>query len=323
MIRILIASDLHSGHITGLTPPAYEREDPFQPLRRLGWNFVAETVERLQPIDVLVLNGDAIDGRAEKTGGTELITTDRHQQTSMAREFVGMVGAKEIIVMAGTGYHVGQEEQWENVLADAVGGQFHTKEILELPNLNIAFRHHLPGGNAPGGSPNALVKQIVYSYERHAYGDVLPDVLIFSHRHRFITYSNSIQTAMVSPALQMGTRYADERVDGVVDYGLITFDVDKLGWGWRVHILPYGRWNALGHTQVKEITDWQGERQIELIRSDSLSLPNPERGSNGTRDFEVPAYRIGTDDYALGPTGRSAVRGDQSPQGGVGQEEED
>ncbi len=76
--RLVIISDLHCGHRAGLTPPDWQSDfrknsktqrNKFAELQRELWQFYADTINDLRPVDVLVVNGDAIDGKGSLSGG--------------------------------------------------------------------------------------------------------------------------------------------------------------------------------------------------------------------------------------------------------------
>ena len=48
----------------------------------------AKIVRDLQPVHLLLVGGDCIDGRGEKSGSTELITVNRNEQCQMAAECI-------------------------------------------------------------------------------------------------------------------------------------------------------------------------------------------------------------------------------------------
>ena len=83
--RVLVLSDFHSGHVLGLTHPSYDyttghkTQTAHYQVRRTIWNWYKENVVRLKP-DIVIVNGDCIDGKGEKSGGTELLTLDRDEQ---------------------------------------------------------------------------------------------------------------------------------------------------------------------------------------------------------------------------------------------------
>ena len=66
MKRVVIIADLHSGHRAGLTPPAWQFKKPYQnsehakyaEVQQTLWNFITEQAKRLQPVHLLVVNGD-------------------------------------------------------------------------------------------------------------------------------------------------------------------------------------------------------------------------------------------------------------------------
>jgi hypothetical protein len=95
--------------------------------RREGWDWFAGQIDSIRRennayknkgIDILIVNGDAIDGRGEKSKSTELIATDQQEQCDIATECIEYVGAKSILMSRGTPYHTGKGEKWENLMAN-------------------------------------------------------------------------------------------------------------------------------------------------------------------------------------------------------------
>ena len=97
--RIILLGDTHCGHAAGLTPPDYQwpvhSEDEHRAklanAQREFWGWYTKQVKAVcderKPYAVF-FNGDAIDGRGEKSGGTELVTTDRNAQINMATQAI-------------------------------------------------------------------------------------------------------------------------------------------------------------------------------------------------------------------------------------------
>ena len=94
MKRLLVLADLHCGHLVGLTPPAWQtrspkageltKEEKHAAVQREAWAWYKRKVREYGPYDGLVVNGDAIEGCGERSRGTELLTSDRHKQATMA-----------------------------------------------------------------------------------------------------------------------------------------------------------------------------------------------------------------------------------------------
>ena len=71
--RVVIGGDKHCGHRVGLTPPDWQSAilgRKYYNIQRELWKEFTGIMDYLKPIDVLMMNGDAIDGRGERSGGT-------------------------------------------------------------------------------------------------------------------------------------------------------------------------------------------------------------------------------------------------------------
>jgi hypothetical protein len=126
----IILSDLHCGHAVGLTPPAWQYKpggwrDKYVKTQQACWNWFADNIKAVGTPDILIVNGDAIDGKGQCSGGTEQITTDMEIQSEMASHVIKHVmGNKtKLLMTAGTPYHTGKEEDWEHIIANECGAK--------------------------------------------------------------------------------------------------------------------------------------------------------------------------------------------------------
>lgn len=246
--RVVVISDLHSGHFVGLTPPEYDghfgaktRKYHFQSARRAYWDFYAAELDALQPIDVLMVNADCIDGKGARSGGTEQLTTDREEQVQMAADAIKYAKAKEIYMTFGTGYHVGDEEDWEDQVASLVGARKIGSHIwVNVNGLIFDLKHHISGSQTPTGRQTPLARERLWNILWSEW-DEYPrsDILIRSHVHYHVYTGGYHWLAMTTPALQgYGTKFGARRMSGTVDFGFVHFDVvDKENYSWGYHIL--------------------------------------------------------------------------------------
>lgn len=123
MKHIEATGDWHCGHVVGLTPPQWWQHEKslHGKDQRTIWNAWQSMRKNVPRPDLLIINGDAIDGRGDKSGGTEQITTDREEQCDMAEEIIKIINPKSVRMTYGTGYHTGNHEDWEHVLAKRIG----------------------------------------------------------------------------------------------------------------------------------------------------------------------------------------------------------
>lgn len=220
---VLCITDSHCGHKAGLTPPAYQTMDAQAEV----WDWYSQTIEPLKP-DVLLVGGDMIDGKGKRSGGTELITTDRFKQAQMATEVIDEAGCKEIIMVYGTPYHAGDEEDYESVIARTVGA-FITGHAFPICNgLQFDLKHKVGSSTIPHGRATPIQKAKLWNKMWHDHNNEQPnaDIILRGHVHYHEYSGNSRGLAMTLPALQgWGSKFGIRQCEGIVDTGLVWFKI--------------------------------------------------------------------------------------------------
>lgn len=205
------------------------------------WEWYSVTLASLAPIDRLILNGDALDGKGEKSGGTELLTADMRMQIKMAVRCIEEARAKRVAIVKGTPYHVSPAgEDWEEVLSDSVGADrcgFH--EWFDANGLIIDCKHTVGGSQIPHGRHTAVARAHMWNQLWNEKGmQPKADALFRSHVHYHVYNGGPGWVAMTTPALQGWTKYGSRIVDGTNDIGMISIDVkSREEWSWRSHLL--------------------------------------------------------------------------------------
>ena len=250
MKRVVIISDLHCGHRAGITPPGWqypelENDDPerksFARNQRILWDWFTAEIDRLQPIDFLLINGDAIDGKGTRSGGTEVLEADRSKQADIAVRVIERVGARKIVMTFGTPYHVGQEEDWERIISERVGAEkIGSHEWPEIEGVIFDLKHKIGGSVIPHGRYTAIAREDMWNlFWAERNGQPRADVIIRSHVHYFGYQGRDGQLGITMPALQgWGSKYGTRECSGTVDIGFVHFDVEGRGnFAWSAHLL--------------------------------------------------------------------------------------
>lgn len=238
MRRILFCSDLHCGHRSGLTPPVWQYcadddsvHNKFAEIQEKMWDWWQKEVEALKPIETLVVVGDAIDGKGDRSGGTELITSDRRIQVRMAADAIRLVGAEKIYIIKGTPFHTGREEDWEEVLADEVSAVhcgYH--EWIDCEGVIFDIKHFVGGSAIPHGGTTALSRaQLWNALWNDREMQPRSDVLIRAHRHFYINHEEAMFRLINLPALQMYTKFGSAIIERCNDVGFVYFDCERGG----------------------------------------------------------------------------------------------
>jgi hypothetical protein len=237
--RVVAISDLHCGSRIGLTPPRWQYQEGNTEAAKWGkqqketWDYFAETLRLLQPIDVLLVVGDAIDGKGARSGGTEAITTDIKSQVDMAVECISEAKANSIVMVRGTPYHTGEADDYEDFIRERLQGVTKGPVVLgnhEFPIINgITFdiKHHAGSSSVPHGRNTALLRSRVWSVlwaEREQ--QPRSHIIIRGHTHYHTFCGDGRFLAMTLPALQgWGSKYGSKMCEGTVDTGLVWFDI--------------------------------------------------------------------------------------------------
>ena len=178
----------------------------------------------LKPIDHLLVMGDLIDGDGKRSGGTELITTDRKKQVCMAIEAVEVVGAKKMTMVYGTPYHTGQAEDFEVDIATHFKCKIGGHEWEEINGCMFDLKHKQSNCKNPA---TGIWNDIVDNREWAILGEQpKADVLVRAHTHRFTLLRIEDCVGITIPALQAyGTKFGARACTRKVQFGLLALDV--------------------------------------------------------------------------------------------------
>ncbi len=241
-MRLLACGDLHAGHIAGWCPARYHaRDGAVRTLQRELHRWTCETVRALQPVDVLLINGDAINGKGARSRGNEHVTTDRVEQARWAAEFVEMVNPRALVLTWGTPYHTGECDLLESAIADAVDCPVQTgnHELFTVGGVTFSARHKIGSSSIPHGRATALMRSTLWQrlWEDDDRRDKA-DVILRSHVHYHVYAGQPGRLAMTLPALQAAqTEFGARECDGLVDFGMVVFDCDQGEYSWQAHLL--------------------------------------------------------------------------------------
>ena len=245
MKRVVIISDLHCGHLFGLTPPEYWfGQDEGGGLRKVKkfqrelWNFYATQMKKLQPIDLLIVNGDAVEGKGERSGSIELVTADRHEQVRMAQICIEEARPKAVRILCGTPYHTGIDEQFERSLCDVLDiedKKFDIHGFYQIEGWKFDVKHKVTSSYVPHGRMTGIARARLWNAVWHVEGERQPlaDIVIRSHVHYFSYAGWGSWLGITTPALSYNSIYGKRDCEGLVDVGFIYFDLAKEDYEWR------------------------------------------------------------------------------------------
>jgi len=227
--KILVISDLHCGHYSGLTPPDWWSRK--QDIQKECWEFYVNTTEKIGYIDALVLNGDGIEGKGSRSGGSELLTADLFEQSKMAEHCIKQVKFGKLFMTYGTPYHTSDGgTDFELGIANRFNGIIKDHLWLDVNGCIFDFKHKIAGSSVLQSRVGALIKEYIWNLEWHNIdGAPKSDVFIRSHVHYHMSVKDpNTFLGMTTPALQApDTKFGGRQCSGTVHFGMILFEIPE------------------------------------------------------------------------------------------------
>jgi len=229
---IAIISDTHCGSIYGLTPPTFFRkaDKKYYDLQSESWDRYALMADKWKTPDILLANGDMIEGTQSKQGGAELITPDRNTQSDMAIEALKLWDAKRILMTYGTKYHVGEQaEDFEYGIAKQLGATIEGRLFFTVEGMTFDVRHKVNSSAVPHGRATALLRETMWNLIKEAQNTgPKVNVVVRSHAHYHMWVETPGKVSFITPALQLSRgRYGARECVGETHWGAIRLTVDQ------------------------------------------------------------------------------------------------
>jgi hypothetical protein len=244
-MRVAVIADTHCGNRSGLTPPGWQYEvgsgdrerEGWAAWQRALWKAYADICKDIQPVHLLIANGDLCDGRGRKSGGIEEIDADRRLQTEMAARCLRQMQAKRTIIVSGTPYHSADDgEDWDAMVAErlkrttAVG----TEQYIDIKGVVLHVKHHAPSSVIPHGQFTGPAREAVWTELRALRrGYPRAQIIVRSHVHYGADAGNRWWRVLLTPCLQGETLYPRKLSLRDIDLGLVVIDIARRG-SWEI-----------------------------------------------------------------------------------------
>lgn len=246
--KVLTIGDLHCGSMSGLTHPNWiinkGRNAFYAGLQKEMWDNYVEMCNDFGKVDVLVVNGDVIDGKGTRSGSTELITADMLEQADMAVAALSEIDANKIFFTYGTPYHTASPngEDFDKVISDKMGCEIFDELDISVEGLVFNIKHKVGTSSSPYNRAMPVGKHRLWDALESLRTESKPaDIYIRSHVHYFSFCGESKWTAFTLPALQSSdTKFGARQCTGLTDWGMCLFHVEDgalAGWDCRLYDL--------------------------------------------------------------------------------------
>ena len=220
MLRVLVISDTHVGSRWGLFPDKFRLSTGAKYTPNKGQRYLLRCWRAMQDdlagdIDILILNGDIINGPNPKENARDQIEQDPDWQVRAAVELLTPLVARagQVYATQGSPYHAGEGAQWDEAVAHALGAvpdeaghQAWDWLLLDVEGVLLDVAHHQSVVMRYVTMPLEREQQFDQMIAAHKGGSA--DLIIRSHAHRYVEANVELQRSVATAAWQLQTRYA-------------------------------------------------------------------------------------------------------------------
>ena len=222
MKKVLVVSDLQTGSKYSNWPTelpikdgGHWRLNPKQRIVKAAWDsFVRLANEKIRP-DVIVLNGDMIEGCQYKSQAAPVVTPEASEQCEAAKILLGPLldSCKEAYLVRGTEYHDGLNGQdIERLGKDLDCIPYRKNQYsdwvlnLDIEGVVINFAHHI---SVSTGIYRATAPDREGIWGALSGKAKTPDAdcIVRSHVHTFVHVEHSKKHIIITPGWQLQTEY--------------------------------------------------------------------------------------------------------------------
>ena len=198
-----ILSDLHVGSKYALCSDEPELDDggsyrPSKIQKKLFQAYKESIDELTTKPDILVLNGEPIDGSNPRSLGESCWSTNHFDQMNDAEKLVKMFPHLKLYLIRGSGYHVTREStNFEKIFGKKLGAERYTSVIgnqtytdfeatFKVFGKHIHFTHHLGYSGWWQYRSTPIARELVKMHFNHKANGFHTDVLVRSHVHYYV-----------------------------------------------------------------------------------------------------------------------------------------
>lgn len=239
MKKAIVISDQHCGSLVGLACPK-DFDDKTVITQKPLWDWFAAEIKQVGKVDIVVNNGDAVDGPGHRdTIGHK--TTDTREQREIFYRAMEPIKTKQWFFTFGTPYHVTGSEDWEKQIAEHYGATIRDILFLDIEGHKCRFRHFIGRSNIPYGQGTPLFKEVVRDMIQALEEEASPaDHLFGSHVHYSFNMGHVGQKeAYTTPCLQVPESvYGRKQAAAYYDLGFLEIQASKNDFRVIPHICP-------------------------------------------------------------------------------------
>lgn len=186
--KVLFIGDTHVGSNVGLSSSEMINEDDNVIHQNVIQKWISDKyykmVDDVGKVDLLILNGDIVEGPNYKNEGVGNWTNDMDVQVEHASDLLKDIKFRKCIGCSGTRYHSGDNPKNDKRVIEKIGGQWMKEVSTEINDVRIHAAHKAAVYKNKQSKPASITGEMVAA-EINAFEFGKYDILAKSHTHTY------------------------------------------------------------------------------------------------------------------------------------------
>jgi UDP-2,3-diacylglucosamine pyrophosphatase LpxH len=189
--------------------------------------------ETVGHIDIVVCNGDIVEGPDVFAQGVGLTSPSMETQVAVSKKLLQMIDCDEYLFTSGSGYHTKRNPNGDFLVCQMLDGKWLKQNgFFKVDDVTFHMRHWQPYSTTPYARCNSLMKD---AYIMDSQGSNV-DIYIRSHTHRFNYAGNNKYITISTPCWKGLDDFMNQRSQEIPDNGYIVMDIDGVDYNWSQYV---------------------------------------------------------------------------------------
>jgi hypothetical protein len=230
-----VIGDVHAGSDSAVSPAEIELDsgnvisaNEVQLALLHEFEKMCDTVGK---VDLLILNGDLVDGQNYIGKGKGILTSDMARQVDTAVEVISNINFRKVVGCSGTPYHVERNPNLDKMVIEKLGGVCLDEVSITVEETRI-YANHRTSIRMNGNRAQSITTDMIMSeLNAESFGKKV-DVIFKSHAHYYMCVDNSRTLGFVCPCWKGRDEYARSATSPfsfLPHIGYIVLDVESDG----------------------------------------------------------------------------------------------
>jgi hypothetical protein len=216
-----------------------------------------DMIDDVGTVDVLILNGDLVEGTNYYGEGAGCITTSMSQQAKTAVELISEIKFRKVIGCRGTSYHVKKNPNMDAQVIEDLGGVCMDEVSLTIGETRIYANHRTPVRMTKFESRPQSVAQDMILGELNAMDFGHYDIICKSHVHYYVALDMGKSIGFVCPCWKGRDEFAKGASNPFAfnpSIGYVMFDIEDDGsFSWTKSVKNLKGNNAIKTLDIDDI----------------------------------------------------------------------